>query len=280
MRVNADLFGARPTRPIPPRGAVTIAAYGGGVNSTAMLVGWITYGLPLDLVLFSDPGGERPETLRHLEAVDVWLRGLGYPPIERVRKVDASGELETLEQNCLDHQTLPSLAYGFKKCSQKFKIGPQDKFVNNWAPARAAWQRGERVVKLIGYDADEPHRADRAPVQTDKYWYRYPLIEWGWGRQECIAAIKRAGLDVPPKSACFFCPASTREDIKALAAEHPDLLARALKIEENAAASNQTVRGLGRRFSWRDLILGRPVPLLETAIACECYDGGDEEEAA
>jgi len=39
-----------------------IAAYGGGVNSTAMLIGFVERNIKPDHIIFSDTGGERPET--------------------------------------------------------------------------------------------------------------------------------------------------------------------------------------------------------------------------
>lgn len=274
---ESDLFGPRDVSDAPPSDAVTVVAYGGGVNSTALLCGWIERGLrPVDAIVFSDTGGERPETYRHIEAVSAWLRRHRYPGVIVVRKVTAAGDVETLEQNCLDHAMLPSLAYGFKKCSLKFKVQPQDKFYNHFPTTQASWHRGERVVKLIGYDADERHRARRSG--DTKYWYRHPLIEWGWGRAECLTAIRRAGLDVPAKSACFFCPANTASEIKELQRDHPDLMARALAMEQRGLEQATSVLGLGRRFAWRDLVRGRPIPLFETGIACECYDGSDDEE--
>ena len=277
---QGDLFGIHRVVDVPPDDAVTIVAYGGGVNSTALLCGWIERGLhPVDLIVFSDTGGERPQTYAYVTQFSDWLIARGYPAITVVRAVDAAGVVKTLEQDCAQYERLPSLAYGFKGCSGKFKTSPQMKFLNHWEPARAAFDRGERVVKLIGYDADESHRADGGDRQDVKYWSRYPLIEWGWGRKECVQAIERAGLSVPAKSACFFCPANTVDEIRTLQREHPDLLRRALAMEARGVMKTTTVQGLGRRFSWRDLIHGKPMPLfLETEIACECYDGHDDEE--
>ena len=41
---------------------MNIVAYGGGVNSTSMLVGLHERGIPVDLILFADTGGELPST--------------------------------------------------------------------------------------------------------------------------------------------------------------------------------------------------------------------------
>ena len=42
-----------------------------------------------------------------------------------------NGKRLTLEDECLQSCSLPSIAYGFKRCSLKHKIGPQEKFCNH-----------------------------------------------------------------------------------------------------------------------------------------------------
>lgn len=226
---------------------LTVASYGGGTNSTAFLIEMVRLQEPVDAILFADTGGERPGTYAFISHFSKWLVSNGYPAITIVKK---GGRQETLEENCLRMSMLPSLAYGFKGCSHKYKIEPQEKWMNNWPPAKEAWEHGEKVIKLIGYDMDEPHRA--AIPEDNKYRYRYPLLEWKWGRQACIDAILRTGLPLPGKSSCFFCPASTKREILELRDQYPDLLNRALAIESRAVESGNlsTVRGLGRRLHW------------------------------
>lgn len=271
-----------------------VAAYGGGLNSTAMLIRWVSLGYPLDLILFADTGGERPETYEIVSLMSQWLESNGAPAIEIVRYVNARGREVTLEERCLETRRLPSLAYGFKKCSLKFKRAPQDKHVNNWSPARAAWAAGHKVVKLIGYDADEPHRAERAQAKyaldaasekpsldVRKYQYRYPLIEWDMGRDECEDVCSSAGFINIPKSSCFFCPSMSNAEIYRLQDHHPDLFARALAIEANAE-STTAGRGLGGQSRRWAEITAQPrmfteyAPPIAPPIACECFDGGPE----
>ena len=112
--------------------------------------------------------------------------------------------------------TLPSIAYGFKRCSLKHKIGPQEKFCNNYPPCREVWRSGKKVVKFIGYDAGEHYRSDKVllnDLADPKYSKWYPLMEWGWDREECIRQIEAAGLPQPGKSSCFFCPSMRAEEI-------------------------------------------------------------------
>ncbi len=248
-----------------------VVTFGGGTNSTALLVEMVRRKIHVDLILFCDVGAELPETYCHTQMFSKWLVAHGMPEITVVK---TSGK--TLEQDCLDRGQLPSLAYGFKTCSQRFKVAPQDKFLNNWQPARDAWKRGEKVLKTIGYDLDEDHRIKK--YESDKYDVIYPLVDWGMDRDDCIKAIKDAGVPQAGKSACFFCPAMKKIQIRELKHKHPELMKRALAMEVNAKENLGSVKGLGRSFSWGHYVdQGELFPEIfpEAYIeeSCGCYDG-------
>ncbi|HUC76710.1 MAG TPA: hypothetical protein VMS04_15520, partial [Vicinamibacterales bacterium] len=120
----------------------------------------------------------------------------------------------------------------------------------------------------------EWHRAKDHPNE------RYPLIEWGWGRGECVQAIARVGLPQPGKSACFFCPSSKKIEIFDLRERYPNLMKRALAMEANAELTS--IKGLGRSFAWADLLTAKDATTdlfseSTVEIACECYDGEGEK---
>lgn len=224
-----------------------IVAYGGGVDSTAMLIAMKRRGVTPDLIMFADTGGEKEETYEYVKNIDNWLRSWGAPCVTWVKKTTSDRvDYVDLEGNCLDNETLPSLAFGLHSCSLKWKITPQDQFVrgvlrgpnkrHGWQPALEAWARGQKPIKLIGYDNGpaDIRRRKRAPSENDEYRFVYPLQHLGWDRKDCIKAIVEEGLEVPLKSACFFCPASKKFELWWLAGAHPELFLRALTIERNA----------------------------------------------
>jgi hypothetical protein len=168
----------------------------------------------------------------------------------------------------------------------KFKRGPQDKFILSAYPPPEVLRQGRRIVRAIGFDAGEGRRsyahvvkaigldageehrltwARSEPCEGEKlsreawldrhyFAYWYPLMEWLYDREKCKLVIADAGLPVPIKSACWFCPASKKHEIAWLREHHPDLLERALRIERNAEAKLTSVKGLGRSFSWREYL--------------------------
>lgn len=65
-----------------------------------------------------------------------------------------------------------------------------------------------------------------------RYQYWYPLRDWGWDRDECKKQIKKAGLPLPMKSSCFFCPAMKAQEVEELVRLHPELAMRSVRMEE------------------------------------------------
>lgn len=207
------------------------------------------------------------------EKMGAWCVEHGMVAIVTVKKT-YQGVPESLEANCLRMNMLPSIAYGYKSCSLKFKAEPQNQFCNNNHVCRDAWKSGIKVVKFIGYDSSEWRRAKIE--SDDKYTYRYPLIEWNIDRDECVKICESEGLPTA-KSSCFFCPSMRKHEILALKRDHPELLARAIAMEENAELT--TIKGLGRNYAWKDFVAmdDAQLKLFSDAgapeIPCGCYDG-------
>lgn len=271
-------------------GRLVAVCFGAGVDSTAMLVALRAAGIRPQVITFANTGGEKPDSLLHLDRMNEVLRAWGWPLVDVCRKVPlASTGYVDLFGNCMKNETLPSLAFGLKSCSIKWKGQVQDQFLKgarsgpSARPPHPLWleaqRSGQRIVKLIGYDCGkaDQRRAKAAPADAS-FDFCYPLQLIGWTRPDCVGAIAQAlGADmVPIKSACFFCPASKVHELYWLAAMHPDLLERALLLERNALTgrhsrfdavefgaswdelvrtadrfpSTSTTVGLGRSFAW------------------------------
>lgn len=200
-----------------------VVSFGAGVNSTAILLEMKNRGIRPDCILFADTGAEKPETYEHLERMNQWCKQVGFPEITVVRYEPKRAPYRTLEGNCLANETLPSLAFGMKSCSIKWKVTPQHKYLKSWSQGNTSYRK---ITIAIGLDAG---RAD---------------------------LIRHEGLEVPPKSSCFFRPAMKKLEILELREKHPNLFQRALRLERQALTGKHKLRstkGLGRNFAWSDL---------------------------
>lgn len=227
-----------------PYAAPLVVAYGGGRDSTGLLVGLKQRNIRPDAILHACTGSERDGTEEYIrDVMRPWLRWAGFPEITFVQKVVKDfkhwPEYHTLEENCLTNGTLPSLAYGRHACSSKWKIEPQNKWCAAWEPARQAWARGLQVRKMIGFEYS-PHELRRAAgcgsysvrdEDASRYLLEFPLQAWRWDLARICEEIEGAGLPVPIKSSCYFCPAMKPHEVQTLTVEK---LKRIVVIERRA----------------------------------------------
>ncbi len=257
-------------------GQMVVVSYGGGVDSTAMLIEMYRRQIIPDLILFADLEAEKPETYDFITVFDAWLVDHGMPEITVVRYNPTTDKYRTLQGNMLSNQTIPSPAFGMHSCSLKWKVQPQDYYLkgcsrgpNKREPhplAMSTWQRGQTVLKVIGYDNSKAdlaraRKAERHSGECELFDYWYPLQDWEMQRLDCIRTIKTEGLPVPVKSACYFCPSSKKYEILWLAAKHPTLLWQAIAMEDGFRCGKWYVpdkktktEGLGRNWSWRSYL--------------------------
>ncbi len=232
-----------------------IAAWGAGVDSTAMIIERASRGEPIDMVLFADPGSEKAKTYAFIPLFRAWMDDHGIPS-EIVRYTPRNFKhwppYATIAENMLTNATLPSVVFGSGACSRKWKAAAQDRWTAEWEPARRCWDRGGRVIKLIGYDAssrDTARHAHAVGMEDPRFEYQYPLRDWQWPRERCEERIAEEGLPIPPKSSCFFCGAIKPDEVRELSREE---LRTIVLMEARAKPRLRNVDGL-----WRKPVLGR-----------------------
>ncbi|AXK44079.1 hypothetical protein [Erythrobacter aureus] len=240
-----------------------MVSLGMGVDSVAMTIALIQLGRVPDLIIFADTGSERPETYDYIETFNNWLRQYGIQ-VTIARYCPVKAPYDTLEQECLTNGILPGIALGRKSCSIKWKQDGIHQWLKGvpakgkrpaqpgWQPAIDCWERGERVVKLIGFDAGAKDRRRGGIAQTPEYDTLFLLRELGMDRLDCARLIRSVGLPIPLKSACFFCSANKPEELKWLHHKHPNLFRRALVLETNAMPKLKKSDGLWRSTRKRD----------------------------
>lgn len=132
-------------------GRLFAVCYGAGVDSTALLVALKLADLRPDIITFADLLSEKPETIAHLERMQSILARWGWPPITICRKRTLPGTgYDDLYGNCIANETLPSLAFGMRSCSIKWKQKPRTRRSRAASPVptrvpliRSGWKRSD-----------------------------------------------------------------------------------------------------------------------------------------
>ncbi len=238
-----------------PEAPMIVVSYGGGVNSVAVLVELHRQGRVPTAIVMADPGSEHAATEHYRDVVlPPWLSRVGFPRVTVVSRAE-EGRLregvsrhESLEEECTRIAALPSIAYGWKKCSAKYKGESQRWWVARQTWAQEEWSAGRKIQKAIGYDTDEERRVLAifpTPWEDARFTPVYPLIQAGWDREGCEALIRDAGLPSPGKSACTYCPNNTLAEWQQLQANEPDAFARAVAMSRRALPLLTSPRSTG-----------------------------------
>jgi hypothetical protein len=236
---------------------VVSVSYGGGVQSTALLVLAAQRRFDARLFLFANVGddSEHPATLRYLsEIARPYAAAHGIELVElhrEFRRGARAGQVETLYGRLTrpGSRSLPipvrmaNGAPGTRACTADFKV----RVVGAELRRRGASVEDPARVAL-GISTDELERAKPGIDPRAPYQHRvYPLLDLGLSRRDCARLIAAAGLPVPPKSACWFCPFHDQEAWRRLKRDTPDLFDRACALE---ALLNDRRRRLGKDHVW------------------------------
>lgn len=213
-------------------------SFGGGQQSTALLILAAQGRIDFRTFLFANVGddSERPETLRYVEEhAKPYAAEHGLELVE-LRHVMQRGPDKGQERTLLQQVERPSRtidipvrmangAPGNRSCTADFKI----KIVGKWLQQHGATPDNPAIVGM-GISVDEIHRANnRSPVPHERVVY--PLLDLGLRRTDCQRIVRDAGLPVPPKSACWFCPFHRPEDWHDQRRNDPELFARSCALE-------------------------------------------------
>ena len=197
-----------------------ILSFGGGVNSSAMLVYMVKNRYPLDLVLFADTGDEHDYTYTSIDFYKKWTENNGI----EFQIVRASYG-KTLYQYCWDKKITPSRIK--RDCTTKFKIVPMRKYL------RTRYGKKEKFIRYIGIDYDEAHRISDSDRQYEIN--KYPLVDAKINREGCKKLLESYGLPIPEKSGCFFCPFTKKTGWINMLNKLPTLFDRAIALEQNGS---------------------------------------------
>jgi len=203
-------------------------SFGGGIQSMACLVLAAQGVIDCRLFLFANVGddSEHPDTIAYLHDV-----AEPYAARNGIELCTVAASRTLYQEAMRENRRVPLPIYlsngapGNRTCTADFKI----RIIAREIKRRGATQKTPWVCGL-GISTDEAHRANynsRIAWQT----LEYPLLDLRISRANCVGIIERAGLPVPPKSACWFCPFQSDRRWHELRTGRPDLFQAACELE-------------------------------------------------
>lgn len=228
-----------------------VFSFGGGVQSTAALVLAAQDKLDYCTFLFCNVGedSENPATLAYVQDVArpfAQRHRLAFIELQKKRR---DGSLDTVYQRLTRPGStsigipvrLANGAPGNRTCTVDFKI----LVVARWLKQQGASKEHPATVGL-GISLDEWQRM-RTDSGIEHERLAYPLIDLRLDRAACMEIIRQAGLPIPPKSSCWFCPFHTLAAWQEMRHSQPELFAKAVALEGRI---NERRAAIGRDRVW------------------------------
>lgn len=258
-------------------------SFGGGVQSVAAMVLAAQGRIPHQHFVFAHVGddSENPATLRYLEEhVRPYMaqHGLRLHEVQRQRKDGTPDTVLKMAHRESKSFRLPMRMSrtgkpGNRGCTGDFKVKP----IQKWFRGQGATAEAPGLC-AVGISWDEIERV-RSTSECTWMELEYPLIDLRLTRSDCRVIIREAGLPVPPKSSCWFCPFHRLQEWRRMHDQEPALFAASAELErglnEKRASIGLTPVWLTSRSRPLDqVVTGGHRGQMELDIAVEEYSCG------
>ena len=208
-----------------------VLSYGGGVQSTALLVLAARRELEIDAVIHVDLGeAESPDTRAYVRRVAMPY-AQEHHLVWRNAYVDAVGDiLANPAHPKPPFRSQTGNAPMLRQCTAHWKVRPFRRLLRSMLRNRKIPLKPNAAIVLLGISYDEIDRL--SPSRVQYYSHEFPLVDRKLTRNDCVHIIQSAGLPVPPKSACWFCPFSDALRAQSLLMRYPYLQRTARQLQE------------------------------------------------
>ena len=183
---------------------------------------------PVDYAIHSDTTHERTDTYIYADKYTKWLEDRG------VKVVTVSDKSAATKIGSVDEYGgvfIPAFTHSLedevngtlrRQCTGRWKIAPMRRMIQKL-------RNGEPVEQWLGISLDEVQRMK--PSDVKYITNRYPLIERKMSRWDCKLYLERNGIEIPPRSACVFCPFHSRAEWRDIRDNAPEDWDKAVKID-------------------------------------------------
>jgi hypothetical protein len=212
---------------------IQVWSCGGGTQSSAIAALVVQGKLPKpDLSLMVDTERENSDTFPYFESHSRPALAAVGVEVHVIKKSDfATCDLRSTNDKYI-------LMPGFT--NQSGKVGRLPQYcTGEWKREVAnRWLRKVQKVKecdlWLGFSVDEAKRikADRVKWRRS----RYPLIELGLNRIDCVGAVVAMGWPKPPRSSCWMCPNKSNREWTEMQVHRPQDFTAACDLEDECRA--------------------------------------------
>ena len=223
---------------------------GAGVQSSTLAL-MIAHGEldPVDAAIFADTQWEPRKVYDWLDWLEAEIQRCPHPfPVYRVTKGSVREAIirKQAGERAAQvpwHLRMPDgkRAMPRRQCTAEYKIDPLTKKTRELVglvPRQRA--KGVLCETFIGISTDEALRMK--PSQEAWKIHRWPLIEKGMARHDCLRWMERKGYPLPPKSSCIGCPYHNDHEWRAVKAD-PEAWADAVEIDQIIREPAKGMRG-------------------------------------
>lgn len=209
---------------------VRVFSSGGGVQSTAIMALILQKKIEMpDYIVMADTERERTSTWEYLEKITGPAMRNFDLPIHVIPKSQFT-DVDLVSKNGKSLLMPVFTTYSGK-------LGRLPTFCSSEWKRYIVMRYLRKVLKIkraemwLGISIDE---SNRMTLSKDKWLeHRYPLIEKGLSRQDCIQIVEDMGWPTPPKSACWSCPHGGNKDWRKLRDEYPEDFQKAIELDEH-----------------------------------------------
>lgn len=237
---------------MPP--TMTALSLGAGVQSTTLLLLAAEGVLPKpDVAIFADTRWEPAAVYRQLDRLAAVAAEAGIE-LHRVSKGNLRADATDPGHR---YASVPYFirnpdgtdGIGRRQCTAEYKLAPISRKVRELLGAKAPQYRcvpaGRVCEQWIGFSTDEIGRvSDKRRVRY--LTNRYPLLDLGMSRKDCLRYLAARGWGDTVKSACIGCPFHGNRAWRDLRDNRPDEWAAAVAFDHairNGGARGQHLRG-------------------------------------
>lgn len=199
---------------------------------------------PIDYAIHADTTHERSETYRFAERWTPWLEERGVKvvtvsdPAQATRVTTEKTDAPFYTHKVVEYGGTPLSAFMvsgdgdgklMRQCTSRWKITPMRRWIASELEGRGLSKTAGIIEQWLGITMDEVQRMKNSDV---KYiTHRWPLIEKRMSRWDCIRWLQDNGLEVPPRSACVFCPFHSRAEWRDIRDNAPEDWQKAIEVD-------------------------------------------------